>query len=463
MKLKKNIYIHLETQVRELDSHLLLSLFLINNNFRVYIGNLFTIKQLIKKKKDKEGVFITKGALPLKDCILIKKKCEYHIIIDQELSYGLSKESYRKMIKSRYSDNIAEFIDKFYCLNKDIKDIASKIYFNNKTFVSGWPRNDLMSFEFNSLYREEIIFLKKKYKNFIVFNSDFGTGALSFREIKLLYSSFYKDFPDFKNLLLKQYSNNFYFNDFINFKNFLLKLKDLKNLPNIVFRPHPSEKIEIWNEICNISDKFFIEQPNYNVSSIILASNGVLHRGCTTAYNAIIYKKKNAYLDLTAKINKNYFGFRKVLYSNSYKIASVKDFSNWLRTNRNLSKMSHKFKNLLNIKKKYSSQNIANDLNLLNVSYCEKHKKIILLNYFENNYLLLKNKIYNFLIFFGLKNNRNLFAYGVSDKINKKFNQLYLQNRIDLINRLLMKNHRFNLKNNCKVRKISNHLFEIDC
>ena len=51
MKLKRNIYIHLETQVRELDSHLLLSLFLINHGFRVYIGNFFTLKILIQKKK----------------------------------------------------------------------------------------------------------------------------------------------------------------------------------------------------------------------------------------------------------------------------------------------------------------------------------------------------------------------------------------------------------------------------
>ena len=157
---------------------------------------------------------------------------------------------------------------------------------------SGWPRNDLINSEFIPLYKNEVIFLKKKYKKFILFNSDFGTGIFPLHKIKLLYHSFYKNFPNFQNLLTKQYSNSFYFTDFMNFKNFLFKLKDLKNLPNIVFRPHPSEQLEIWKEICNISNKFYIELPTYNVSSIILASNGVLHRGCTTAYNAIIYKKK---------------------------------------------------------------------------------------------------------------------------------------------------------------------------
>jgi surface carbohydrate biosynthesis protein len=462
MKLKRNIYIHLETQVRELDSHLLLSLFLINHGFRVYIGNFFTLKILIQKKKNKEGIFITKGGLHIEDCILVKRKCEFYIVIDQELSYGLGKESYRSMIKSRYSDNIVKYIDKFYCLNKEIADISSKIYFKNKAIASGWPRNDLINSEFVPLYKNEVSFLKKKYKKFILFNSDFGSGIFPLYKLKLLYHSFYKNFPDFKKLLIKQYSNNFYFEDFNNFKNFLFKLKDLKNLPNIVFRPHPSEKLEIWKEICNISNKFYIETPDYNASSIILASTGVLHRGCTTAFNAIIYKKKNGYLNLTNKINKNYFGFRKTLYSNSYRIHSVKDFFNWLKQKPNLSKFAYKFKNKLNIRKKYASQNIVHDLNLLKVSSCENHKKLILLNFIEINYLSLKNKIYNFFIYIGLKKERNLFAYGISPKIKKNFNQLYLQSRINLINRLLMKNHRFNLKNNCKVREISNHLFEID-
>ena len=367
------------------------------------------------------------------------------------------------MIKSRYSDNIVKYIDKFYCLNKEIADISSKIYFKNKAIASGWPRNDLINSEFVPLYKNEVSFLKKKYKKFILFNSDFGSGIFPLYKLKLLYRSFYKNFPNFKKLLIKQYSNNFYFEDFNNFKNFLFKLKDLKNLPNIVFRPHPSEKLEIWREICNISNKFYIEPPNYNASSIILASTGVLHRGCTTAFNAIIYKKKNGYLNLTNKINKNYFGFRKALYSNSYRIHSVKDFFNWLKQKPNLSKFAYKFKNKLNIRKKYASQNIVHDLNLLKVSSCENHKKLILLNFIEINYLSLKNKIYNFFIYIGLKKERNLFAYGISPKIKKNFNQLYLQSRINLINRLLMKNHRFNLKNNCNVRKISNHLFEIDC
>jgi surface carbohydrate biosynthesis protein len=463
MRLKKNIYIHLETQVRELDSHLLLSLFLINHNFRVYIGNLFTLKKLIQKKKNKEGIFITKGGLPLEDCILIKRKCEFYVVIDQELSYGLGKESYKSMIKSRYSNNIVKYIDKFYCLNKEIADISSKIYFKNLAMASGWPRNDLINSEFIPLYKNEVIFLKKKYKKFILFNSDFGTGIFPLHKIKLLYHSFYKNFPNFQNLLTKQYSNNFYFTDFMNFKNFLFKLKDLKNLPNIVFRPHPSEQIEIWKEICNISNKFYIELPKYNVSSIILASNGVLHRGCTTAYNAIIYKKKNAYLDLTTKTNKNNFGFRKALHSNSYKIKCAKDFFYWLKKTHNLSKMSHKFKNMLNMKNKYASEYIANDLNLLKVTDSEGHKNIILLNFFERNYLFLKNKIYNFLIFIKLKKERNLFALGITNKINQNFNRLYLQNRINLINRLLIKSFSFNKITEYRVRKISNHLFELDC
>ena len=162
-------------------------------------------------------------------------------------------------------------------------------------------------------------------------------------------------------------------------------------------------------------------------------------------------------------MNKNNFGFRKALHSNSYKIKCVKDFFYWLKKTHNLSKMSHKFKNMLNMKNKYASEYIANDLNLLKVADSEGHKNIVLLNFFERNYLFLKNKIYNFLIFIKLKKERNLFALGITNKINRNFNRLYLQNRINLINKLLIKSYSFNKITEYRVRKISNHLFELDC
>ena len=55
MILKKNIYIHIEILSRELASQLLLSIFAVQKNFRVYVGDNYSLKKilLIKKKKKK--------------------------------------------------------------------------------------------------------------------------------------------------------------------------------------------------------------------------------------------------------------------------------------------------------------------------------------------------------------------------------------------------------------------------
>ena len=50
---KKTLYILLESQVRELHSLIMLSVYAAKRGFRVYIGDSFSILEIIKKKKSK--------------------------------------------------------------------------------------------------------------------------------------------------------------------------------------------------------------------------------------------------------------------------------------------------------------------------------------------------------------------------------------------------------------------------
>ena len=93
--------------------------------------------------------------------------------------------------------------------------------------------------------------------------------------------------------------------DFKKTKLFFKEIAKNKNIPNIVIRPHPSEDIAGWKEITKYSKNFFIEKPNYDVGSAILASNFVLHRGSTTGYHALAFNKPTAYLNL---LNENNIG-----------------------------------------------------------------------------------------------------------------------------------------------------------
>ena len=57
MKNKKTVYIPIEWKNRELDSFILLSKFLIENNFRIIIGSKKSVFFLLKKKEKKKWNF----------------------------------------------------------------------------------------------------------------------------------------------------------------------------------------------------------------------------------------------------------------------------------------------------------------------------------------------------------------------------------------------------------------------
>ena len=82
---KKTIYIPIEWSNRELDSFIFFTNQAIKKKFRIIIGSKRAIFDYIKKKKDKAGIFFYKGGLEKYLCELISKKCNAHVVLDQEI------------------------------------------------------------------------------------------------------------------------------------------------------------------------------------------------------------------------------------------------------------------------------------------------------------------------------------------------------------------------------------------
>ena len=98
MILKKNIYIHIEILSRELASQLLLSIFAVQKNFRVYVGDNYSLKKILLIKKKREGIFIAKGDLDKITHNLVKEKCEKLISLDQEITPGFTNSSNTRFV-----------------------------------------------------------------------------------------------------------------------------------------------------------------------------------------------------------------------------------------------------------------------------------------------------------------------------------------------------------------------------
>ena len=179
--LKKNLYIIIEHKNREFLSQVLLSTFAIKKGLRVFIGNYRGIFKLLSLKKERSGILMMKGGLSEELTRLIKKKCDHYIILDQEISPGYKKTFYVDWVSNRFLSETIKYIDLYCCLN-DIIFFASKknkLFKKEKIklFKSGWPRIDTWLPIFKNYYLKETRSIKNKYKNFLLFSSDFGVTS----------------------------------------------------------------------------------------------------------------------------------------------------------------------------------------------------------------------------------------------------------------------------------------------
>lgn len=452
MNLKKNIYIHIEVLSRELPSQLLLSIFALKKNFRVHIGDLYSIKKLFVLKKNKEGIFISKGGLDQETHRLIKNKCEKLVSLDQEITPGFSKNYYKNVIKSRYSYNYKNF-DLFFCINKTIKkSFVDSFNLNNKKVIPvGWPRFDLYRSKFKGLYKREVSILKRKYKKFYLFNSDFG--LLSNQDRANQYKFLKKHNKD-RNIL-KYILPKFNIIDFENFKKFLKSLKKEDKIPKIIIRPHPAENLIEWRNIGNINSNIITEIPKYDVTSMIIASEGVIHRGCSTGFQSIVYRKKTAYLALTDGYQ-NSPDFRSSLLKHSAKINSINSLKKWFCNKNKYQKENKEIIKILNIKKKYSCEKIINELEKLKISPNLKNYKFNLYEKNEVRFNSIKKSIYDFFSFIGIVNERDYFKKGSQTKIGNNFSKSNIFRYLNFFCKIL------NFKKNISVFKVTDNLFEID-
>lgn len=462
---KKTIYILVENQVRELNSIILFSIISSMRGYRVYIGTHYSIFKLLNKKKDFGGIFMNKGSCSIEDSNLIKKKCDKLVIVDQEISPGYSDYYYNYIIGARHYKNTLKYVDRYYCINDQVKKRAEKILLkeNNKLSIIsvGWPRFDVMHSQFSHIFDGNIKKLKKKYNKFVLFNSDFG--LVSKKDINVFENTeiFSKPTKKFINTHYK-IRNSFKDHTIIDFekcKIFLLSvIKDIKNI-KIVIRPHPAESINEWKNFCKKSKNFFLAEPIYDVVSAIYASTHVLHRGCTTGYQSLLTKKKTGYLNLL-KENSKTNHFRPSLFSLSKNITNNYQFNTWFKEKNNFKlKDINNLKKVLNSNQKLACEKILDDLDSLVVTTESRHKKFQLYSDSQLQFHQVKNYLFDLFVKLGIKRQRNFLSRYKTQKIQKSFNNSNIKKSVGLF----LKSKFFkNKKGKTKINEISDVLFEID-
>ena len=293
MDIKKTIYLPIEIKNRELFGHLFLAFIAIQRGYRVILGNKSNMYKSIDTKDYKAGVLIYKGGGRSPELLSgLKEKLERICILDQEL--GVAVRDLRVFFEGRYDPSVIKYIDRFYLLGKRFAD-ASINYAQiapEKLCVTGWPRTDV--WQQTGIWESHVNKLKETYGNFILYSSDFGTLTRQDVEQRAKRATKWTHVKDKRRYLEHKKQNEMRLNEFTTMVEHIKALALRDDIPLIIVRPHYSENFKAWHEA--LQDVQGVKVINEgSISPWLIASEALLHSGCTTAFEAQLLGKKSAY------------------------------------------------------------------------------------------------------------------------------------------------------------------------
>lgn len=325
MSSKPTLFLPLEIKARELNSKLLVAVYAIRAGFRVYIGTKDGIDSLVKKKKDKAGIYFYKDGNVKDKLYYVGKKCQRLVVLDEEMGMVIQNMEYH------YSRRIdcEEFIDSYYVLGENHAVIVSKVKpkLADKIQVVGWPRIDFWRKEMRYFYDVEVADIKSRHPSFILFSSDFGflSETRIADEVNVMLASGAKE-HDIRRLEKVWRVSMDEYRIFIEF----LKEWVGFDLPKLIIRPHPAEDHKQWQQdlagMKNIQLAYEGE-----IGPWVIASEAVLHRGCTTGVQAYACGVQSMFLKLRdAHVSEQSLSFKV-----SHKVSSIEELKTVFLSRRN--------------------------------------------------------------------------------------------------------------------------------
>lgn len=285
--MKKLLYLPVETVVRDLDANIFLGYEAMKRGYPVVIGSL--------EGSDNHAKYQDGG-------IMITKHWE------KSFPYDFTNPNRQKFMYIGFHPEGLVFKDRFFGEKMNVTGKSEKLDINfvygtyQKKLLEevnpklspilkpvGHPRFDLLRKEFHYLYSKNVNRLKKKYGRFILINTNFTSGNTAGfydagyieRKNRESIRKWGKPLDEDEILFLK---------DRISYYKKLLDayLDMLRKLPGafpdtrFILRPHPSENHDIYHrELGDIGNLSVIHEGS--VIDWILASEGVIQTGCTTA------------------------------------------------------------------------------------------------------------------------------------------------------------------------------------
>lgn len=288
------LIIPVESQVRELDAKLLLACFAAERGFPVIIGSRAYIH--FQAASIPRGVYLAKSMRHLSNLMfLILRKLGHDIVAwEEEALVHPPAETYFTLRLSPVTVRNVSHVFAWGQENVDLLRNYPELPKNLPIHVTGNPRGDMLRTELRPYFDAAAKELKQRYGNFILINTNFSDVNPYIPNIGLFLPT--QDSQQPKRLGQSGAGMSMAFAEGL-YEHKLAVLEDFKHLIpalesafpdlNIIVRPHPSENQKLYHDIAAQCKRVKVITEG-NVIPWLLASEALVHNGCTTGLEAYV-------------------------------------------------------------------------------------------------------------------------------------------------------------------------------
>jgi len=291
---KATLLMPVENQVRELDSKLLLACIAAKRGFSSVIGPRREMH--IQATAFPRSIYLAKSIPVHRNIIFqIMRKLGHEIVAwdEEALVHPQAETYYRRRVCPlgiKYVSHLFAWGEDNAQLWQQYPELPAGIPIH----VTGNPRGDLLRSEMHGIYEPDVKQLRSTHGNFILVNTNFNhVNAFSpdlnlFRPAKKPGEE-----PKFGRAakgMSREYADGLRHHKQSIFEGFQQLIPTLeKSFPQsvIIVRPHPTENQEIYRNIASQCERVRVTNEG-NVVPWILASQAVIHNGCTTGVEAYV-------------------------------------------------------------------------------------------------------------------------------------------------------------------------------
>jgi len=309
---KATLLIPVEQQVRELDPKLLLACIAVRRGFSAVVGPRREMHFRIPSFP--RSIYLSKSMTSASEKVFrMLRKLGHEIVVwDEEALVHLPSETY---YRRRLSPVAMGYVSHLFAWGEDNAELwrqYPELPPETPIHVTGNPRGDLLRPEMRMFYEKDVEELRRIYGNFILVNTNFSQVNAFYPSMNLLLPA---SEPGEEPKLSRRargmgyspdYAEGLYDHKLHIFEDFQRLIPTLEQaFPDytIVVRPHPAENQEIYRKIAAQCERVWVTNEG-NVVPWLMATQAVIHNGCTTSVEAYVMGKPT--ITYRATINDDY-------------------------------------------------------------------------------------------------------------------------------------------------------------